>query len=85
VNNLIQRIITVTADWQPLTERDLEVATIDVQSPPTNAAPVLFLGDTGQEVPWIPGEYHTLIRVNLADLRVKGTPGDIVTVIGGTW
>lgn len=79
------RTITVTEDWQPFTEKDLEVATVDVQATPTNGAPVIFLGDTGQEVPWVPGEYHTLARINLAELRVKGTPGDTVTIIGGSW
>lgn len=85
MNNVLMRRIVLTADWQPLTDRDVEVATVDVQSPPSNSSPVLFLGDTGQEVPWIAGEYHTLVRVNLADIRVKGTPGDIVTLIGGSW
>lgn len=85
MNNVLMRRIVLTADWQPLTDRDVEVATVDVQAPPTNTGPVLFLGDTDHEVPWIAGEYHTLVRVNLADLRVKGTPGDIVTLIGGSW
>lgn len=85
MNNIVMRTITLTADWQPFTEKDCEVATVDVQASPTNAGPATFLGDTGQEVAWVPGEYHTLARINLADLRVKGTPGDTVTIIGGSW
>lgn len=85
MNNTVMRRILLTDAWQPLTERDVEVVTVDVQAPPANSGPVLFLGDTGDEVPWIPGEYHTLVRVNLADLRVKGTAGDLVTLVGGTW
>lgn len=85
MNNTIMRRLVMTADWQPLTDRDVEVVTVDVQAPPTNSGPVLFLGDTGEEVPWIPGEYHTLVRVDLASLRVKGAAGDLVTLVGGTW
>jgi hypothetical protein len=85
MNNVLMRRIVLTADWQPLSSRDVEVATVDVQAPPSNAAPVLFQGDAGQEVPWIAGEYHTLVRVNLASLRAKGTPGDVLTLVGGSW
>jgi len=42
-------------------------------------------GDSGQEVPLAPGEWHRLERVNLADIQVKGSVGDKLTVIGGTW
>jgi hypothetical protein len=84
MHNVIQRRIVLTADWQALSDQEV-VATVDVQAPPSNAGPVIFLDDTGQEVPWIPGEYHTLVRVNLAALRVRGTPGDVLTVVGGTW
>ena len=42
-------------------------------------------GDEGADVPWVPGEWHEFNRVNLAEVQVKGTPGDIVTVVGGTW
>ena len=61
------------------------MATVDVSVPPGNAGNAIFLGDDGSEVAWIPGEYHQLVRVNLAEVMVKGTPGDVVSVVGGTW
>jgi len=52
---------------------------------PTNAGSVLFRGDDGSDVPWVAGEFHHLVSIDLARLFVKGTPGDAVTVVGGTW
>lgn len=85
MNNLIQRVIAVTADWQAPTDLAQEVASVDVLALPTNAAPVEFLGDHDQAVPWQPGEWHSFPRIDLARLRVRGQPGDRVTVVGGTW
>ena len=84
MNTVIQRKIEVTGTFSPLSASRL-VGTFDISCPPTNAGNVVFQSDDGGEVPWIPGEYHTLVRVDLSRIRVKGTPGDIVTVIGGTW
>ena len=64
---------------------DVEVATVDVTAPPANQGPVIFEGDDGSTVTWIPGEYHTLLRVNLGTIRARGTPGDVLTLVGGTW
>jgi hypothetical protein len=85
-NNVIMRSLSLTTEFQPLSSQDMEVATVDISAPPSNDNSVLFLGDDGTEVPWIPGEFHTLVRVNLADIRVKAqNAGDIVTVVGGSW
>lgn len=84
MNNVIQRKIDLTAEWQPLSNARL-VGSVTVSTPPTNAADVLFRGDDGSEVPWVPGEWHEFHSVDLAEIRVKGTPGDAVTVVGGTW
>ncbi len=84
MNNTIMRKIDVTADWAPLSSQRL-VGTVDISTPPGNSGPVQFRGDDGSEVPWIPGEYHTLHGVNLAEIFIKGTVGDTVTVVGGTW
>ena len=84
MNNTIMRKIDVTADWQSLSDEQL-VGTVDVSTPPGNADSVLFKGDDGSEVPWVPGEYHTLKSVNLAEIFIKGTPGDTVSVVGGSW
>jgi len=84
MNNLIARIISVTSQYQPLASERL-VATITLSAPPGNSHPVYLQGDTGQDVPLVPGEWHIFQRVNLAEIRLKGTAGDKVTVVGGTW
>ena len=61
------------------------IATVEISALPSNVGPVFFLGDDGSDVPWIPGEYHTLNRINLGKLQVKGSPGDAVSLIGGSW
>jgi len=85
MNNLVQRLITVTAQWQPATALAAEVASVDVLALPTNSGPVEFLGDRGEPVPWQPGEWHSFPRINLADLQVRGQVGDRITLVGGTW
>ena len=40
---------------------------------------------SGEPVPWVAGEWHDFWSVNLNEIVIKGTPGDVVTVIGGTW
>lgn len=85
MNNVVLRTIPLTAAFQPLSPRDVEVATVDVTAPPANQGPVIFEGDDGSTVAWIPGEYHTLLRVNLGAIRARGTPGDVLTLVGGTW
>ena len=84
MNNVIMRKITVGITYQPLATVQT-VATVTISASPANAGNVLFLGDTGQEVPWVPGEWHTLHHVDLASIQVKGTAGDVLTVVGGTW
>ena len=85
MNNIVMRKFVVSAAYAPLTVKDVEVASVEVSTPPSNAGPVLFKGDDGSDVPWIAGEFHSFQRVNLADLKIKGTPGDVVTVVGGSW
>jgi hypothetical protein len=84
VNSTIMRRIPVTADYQPLSAVAL-VGSFEISAVPTNAASVFFQGDDGSDVPWMPGEYHAVYRVDLSRILAKGTPGDQVTVIGGTW
>ena len=84
MNNVIMFSVVLSAEYRPLAERPL-VATVDVSAPPGNTGPVFFLGLEGAEVRWVAGEWHSLVRVDLSTIRVKGTPGDVVTVIGGTW
>ena len=82
-NNLILRTVEVTADYAPLSARPL-VGTVDVSTPPTNSGPVFFKAGATEEAWFLPGEFHGFVRVPLHEVFVKGTPGDTVTIIGGT-
>ena len=84
MHNLVQRRVVLTADWQPVSAVPL-VASVDVSCLPQNIGLVWFQGDDGSEVPWLPGEWHQFQRIDLGNLRVRGSPGDTLTVIGGTW
>ncbi len=84
MNNTIMRKIDVTGTYQPLVADSL-VATVTISCPPTNAAAVQFKGDDGSDVPWLAGEWHTLHRVDLAEIQIKGTVGDVVSIVGGIW
>lgn len=83
-NNVILRRFEVSGEYRPLSDREL-VGTFDISTPPFNTGPVYLLGDDGSEVESIPGECHQLVRISLADIKVRGSPGDVVTIIGGTW
>ena len=85
MNNVILRTIPLSPEFRTLSPKDVEVATIDVTAPPGNQQPVIFAGDDGSEVAWIPGEYHVLVRVNLGAVRVRGALGDVLTLVGGSW
>lgn len=84
MNNVIMRSITVTSTYQPLVSQPL-VGSVTISTPPGNAGTVFFEGDDASDVPWVAGEWHDFRRVDLSRIRVKGTPGDTVTVVGGTW
>ena len=84
MNSILMRKIDVTGSYAPLAA-DRTVVTVTISCPPGNVAVVYFEGDDGSDVPWIAGEWHTLVGVNLADIQVKGTVGDCVTLVGGSW
>ncbi|HRR86587.1 MAG TPA: hypothetical protein P5316_16370 [Phycisphaerae bacterium] len=84
MNNTIMRKLVLTANYQPLAAEKV-VGSFVISAPPSNANDAIFLGDEGADVPWVPGEWHSFRNVDLAAIQVKGTPGDIVTVVGGTW
>jgi len=84
MNNVIMRKIVVTDAYQPLADASL-VGSVTITCAPGNAAPVAFQGDDGSDVPWAAGEFHSFRSVDLATIQVKGTAGDVVTVVGGTW
>jgi len=84
MNNTIMRTVEVTEQFHPLVPRRL-VASVTLACPPTNAGNVVFLGDDGSEVAWLPGEWHRFERIDLATVQIKGVAGDVVSVVGGTW
>ena len=84
MNNILMRKIDVTDSYQPLASVRT-VASVTISSPPTNAGNVLFKCPDGQDVPWVPGEWHDFRSVNLAEIQIRGTVGDTLTIVGGTW
>lgn len=84
MNRTIMRKVIVSADYRPLATRSL-VGSFEISAVPSNAGTVFFRGDDGGDVPWVPSEYHAFQEVDLGAIFAKGTPGDVVTVIGGTW
>ncbi len=84
MNNCLMRKIDVTGDYAPLADTTT-VASVTISCPPANAGTVYFKGDDGSDVPWIPGQWHDFRSVDLSSIEVKGTPGDAVTLVGGTW
>ena len=83
-NNLILRRVEVTDEYRPLTDAPL-VGTVTLSAAPANAGPVFLRGDKGEDVPLHQSEFHTLKRIDLSLVHLKGQSGDYVTVIGGTW
>lgn len=86
MHNVILRTVTVTDQWQPLSATPL-IGSVTINTPPTNAATVLMrsINDPENDVFMVNGEWHDLKRIDLSTIQVKGTPGDKVTLIGGTW
>jgi len=83
-HNIIMRTVTVTADYQPLSAVGL-VGSVTISTPPGNVGDVFFQGDDGSDVAWRPASWWEFRRVDLSKIFVKGTPGDQVSVVGGTW
>ncbi|MCL2645612.1 MAG: hypothetical protein FWD61_01240 [Phycisphaerales bacterium] len=77
--------VDLSGEYQPLSKQSL-VASVDINVPPSNVGPVFFRGTDGKDVPWshLAAEWHRCVCVDLSEIFVKGTPGDVVTVVGGT-
>ena len=84
MNAIIQRKAVVKTSYTNLIREHL-VGTVDITCPTTNSGTVYFRGDDGEDVPWEPGEWHTFEQIDLATMQIKGTVGDVVTVVGGAW
>jgi hypothetical protein len=84
MNNTIIRSINVTDTYAPLSATQL-IGSVVVECPSTNAAAVYFQGDDDSDVAVEPGSSYVFLSVDLNQFHVKGTDGDVVNVIGGTW
>ncbi|MCL2646121.1 MAG: hypothetical protein FWD61_03835 [Phycisphaerales bacterium] len=85
MKNVVMLCVEVSSEYQPLSKQSL-VASVDINVSPRNAGPVFFRGTDGKDVPWdsLAGQWHRFSRIDLSEIFVKGTPGDVVTVVGGT-
>jgi hypothetical protein len=84
MNGVIMRKVVVQASYTNLVAESRLVGCVTISCPPTNAAVVYFKGDDGSDVPWAAAEWHDFQNVNLADFQLKGSPGDVVTIVGAT-
>ena len=84
MNNIVMRKILLTGEYQRVSAQSV-IASVTVSCPPTNQGVALFKGDDGSDVPFVAGEYHKFNGIDLSSLQVKGTPGDVVTIVGGSW
>lgn len=73
--------ITLTESYQKLAA-GRTVLTCDISALPANAGNALFKCNTGEDVPWIAGEFHHFEAVDISEIEVKGEIGDKITVIG---
>jgi hypothetical protein len=85
MNGVIMRKVVVQASYTNLVSQSTPVGTVTISCAPGNAGSVNFKGDDGSDVPWVAGEWHEFRGVDLKDFQIKGTPGDVVTIVGGTW
>jgi len=84
MHNPFMRKIVLTANYQPLSATRL-VLSVEISCLPTNAGNALFKCGDDVDVPWIGGEWHAFSGIDLSEIQVKGTPGDVITVIGGSY
>ncbi len=89
-NNVVMRQISVNSLWQPLSAGSV-IGTFTISSPPSNANNVLLrtASEPDQHVTWVPGEFHTFTRIDLAAIEVTFAPGstpagDLITINGGS-
>lgn len=83
MNNTILRQIDVTDEFQPLASVST-VASATISCPPGNLGNVTLKSADG-EVMLIPSEWQEFKNIDISELQVRGTNGDIVTIVGGTW
>jgi len=83
MNNPYMKDVVVTDAYTPL-EAQRTVLSVMIQCPLSNAGPVYFRGPGFEDIAWPPGEWNPFRGLNLADIEVRGTPGDVVAIRGGS-
>ena len=84
MNNAIMRHVDLTGSYVAMAS-SVVVGSVTISSPLSNGAVAYLKGDTGDDVEIHPGEWFQFESIDLAEMQAKGTPGDFLTVIGGTW
>lgn len=85
-NNPIMRQFEITngSEFEPIVSESIR-GSGEISVSPDNADNVIFQGDDGSDVEWIPGEFHYFRNVDFSSFKVKGTNGDVVSIVGGSW
>ena len=84
MNNSILIEKDVTATFQKLSDTEL-VASGELMTPPSNAADVEVKGSNASVVHFKPGQSNAFRSIDLAEIQFKGTVGDKIVFVGGTW
>ena len=84
MNNSIFIEKDVTAGFQKLSDAEL-VASGELMTPPGNAADVEVKGSNASAVHFKAGQSNPFRSINLAEIQFKGTAGDKIVFVGGTW
>ena len=81
--NTVIRRIDLSSAWKALAESPL-IADVAILVHSKNVDPCAILGDADEEVALAQGARITLRGVDLNEVFVKGTAGDVLAVIGAT-
>lgn len=75
------REVTISETFSPV-EASRTVIECSILAPSTNSSAVIFEAADGSEVPWPAGWTHTFSRIDLSQIRIKGTAGDKLLIVG---
>ena len=78
---LYAKEVTLTTSYAAIESARTEVH-CTISAPSTNAANAYVEGVGGADVRLVPGEWHEFARIDLSLVKVKGTVGDVLTVVG---
>ena len=84
MNNSILIEKDVTTSWGKLSDTDL-VASGELMTPPSNGNDVEVKGSNDAAVHFKPGQSNPMKSINLKEIQFKGTAGDKIVFVGGTW